>query len=126
MKTVDIRAGGHSWEKQNLMTVFKAGKACDIYKCTQCGLTGKSIQLGQITIRESDLKKAVRCKGIAPEKSLKVVSCNASGKQFAGLTPGSMHAIVKPPSGENNNRGEWVMGATEPVMLIFGEFVYVG
>lgn len=124
MKTIDIISGGHNWEKQNLMTVTVAGKPCDIYKCTKCGLTGKSIQLGQITIRENDLKKAVRCKGIGTEKSLTVIRCTAVGKEFIKLTPGSVHSIIQPPLGENNKRGEWVMGETEPVMLLFGEFKY--
>lgn len=124
MKTVDIKDGGHSWEKQNLTTVIQAGKPCDIYKCAKCGLTGKSIQLGQITIRENDLNKAARCRGIGVKKSLRIIHCAAVGNQFNALTPGSVHDIIQPPTGENNKRGEWVMGQTEPVMLLFGEFKY--
>jgi hypothetical protein len=124
METVDIKTGGHSWEKQNIVTLFKAGKPYDLYKCTKCGLTGKSIQLGKITIRESDLKKVIRCKGIVAKKSIKITYCNAVGEQFKRLTPGSIHNIMQPPAGEDNKRGEWVMGTTEPVLLLFGEFEY--
>lgn len=121
METIDINSGGHNWEKQNLMTVNIAGKPCDIYKCTKCGVQGKSFQLGKITLRKDD---AVRCNGISNEKSLKVTHCTAVGKEFVGLTPGSVHNIVCPPKGKNNKKGEWVMGQTEPVMLLFSEFVY--
>lgn len=124
MKTVNIQEGGHTWEKQNIVTLFKAGVPYDLYKCTKCGLIGKSVQLGLITIRENDFKRAVRCKGIIAHKSLKVIHCNAVGEEFEGLVPESIHDIVEPPAGENNKRGEWVMGATEPVLLLFEEFEY--
>lgn len=48
----------------------------------------------------------------------------AVGKQFSNLTPGSEHDIVPPPPGQDNKRGEWVMGVGEPVLLLAGEYVY--
>lgn len=59
------------------------------------------------------------------QRRVRVVKCNAFGPQFTNLTPGSIHAVVKPPVGETNNGGLWVMGKSEPVKLLRREFVYV-
>ena len=55
---------------------------------------------------------------------IKIRKCNAFGNEFFGLTPGSIHKIVQPPKGENRERGEWVMGKTKPVLVLFKEFEY--
>lgn len=49
--------------KTNLVTQGKR-KAYDTYKCAQCGLTGKSYHLGNITIAEKDISKVYKCKGL--------------------------------------------------------------
>jgi hypothetical protein len=38
----------HSWEKQNLVTIRRAGQLYDTYKCTCCGITAKRYGVGQI------------------------------------------------------------------------------
>lgn len=124
MKTLDIKIGGHDWEKQNLITELKKGKFCDIFKCRKCGLIVQSFRLGEIEVPEKDYKKALMCRGMRKSKSIKILHCSAFSSEFVNIIPGSVHKIVSPPEGYNNKRGEWVMGITEPVLLLFGEFEY--
>lgn len=123
MKVFSLSEGGHEWEKKNLVTLGKK-RPHDIYECKKCGLTGKSYQLGTIEIREADQHKVKKCRGIKKHDFVKVIHCTAVGSEFSCLTPGSVHRIVNPPKGENNERGEWVMGKTEPVLLLSREYVY--
>lgn len=125
METFELNLGGHEWEKQNLVTLGKK-KMYDVYKCRKCGIIGKSYRLGSITIKETDIKKIYKCNGRMKVASsrIKVTRCRAVGKQFSNLTPGSEHDIVPPPPGQDNKRGEWVMGVGEPVLLLAGEYVY--
>lgn len=126
MQTFDIKTGGHEWEKQNL-TTQGVRKMYDVYKCRKCGIIGKSYRLGTITIKESDVKKFQKCspKQTKTFKRIMVTDCKAFGDQFANIKPGSKHDIVPPPPGQNNKRGEWVMGVGEPVLLLAEEFVYI-
>ena len=126
MQTFDIHSGGKKKKKQNL-TTQGVKKMYDVYKCRKCGITGKSYRLGTISIKESDVKKMQKCspKQTNTFKRIMVTDCKAFGGQFANITPGSKHDIVPPPIGQNNKRGEWVMGVGEPVLLLAGEFVYL-
>lgn len=123
METFEMSIGGHDWKKQNLVTLGK-NRAYDIYKCAKCGITGKSYHIGYIQIKKSDMKKFEKCKTIKTKK-IQVTNCKAFGDQFKNITPGSIHEIVPPPEGETNKRGEWVMGVTEPVLLLAGEYIYL-
>lgn len=38
----------HLWEKQNLVTIHRAGQMYDTYKCTCCGITAKRYGVSQI------------------------------------------------------------------------------
>ena len=49
---------------------------------------------------------------------IKIKHCTAFGRQFENLTDGSIHEIIEPPAGENSNRGWWVMGVGEPVLVL--------
>lgn len=126
MQTFDMKTGGHDWEKQNVVTIG-VKRGYDLYKCRKCGVTGKSYRLGTISIRESYVKKMLKCRAKIEKKftRIMVTDCKAVGSQFANLTPGSKHDIVPPPPGQNNKRGEWVMGVGEPVLLLAGEFIYL-
>lgn len=124
MKTFEMKIGGHKWEKQNLMTLGKS-RLYDLYKCSCCGLQGKSYHFGYITIRESDVNKMQKCKSSIKHKYVKITYCSAIGKQFSKLTPGSIHEIITPPKGYDNSKGEWVQGLTEPVLLLAGEYIYM-
>lgn len=124
MKTFDINTGCHDWEKQNVITQG-VKRAYDVYKCKKCGITGKSYRLGTITIRESYVKKMQKCKPKLKLNRIMVTNCKAFGTQFENLKPGTKHDIVPPPPGQDNKRGEWVMGVSEPVLLLPGEFIYI-
>ncbi len=127
MKTVELSMGGHKWEKQNLTTVSKGERSYDLYKCKACGITGKSYQIGYITVCEKETKKMEKCKGyncMSVKRRIKVLNCRAFGPQFENMVPGSVHDIIAPPDGKNNKRGEWVMGIGEPVLLLAGEYMY--
>lgn len=124
MRTFELNIGGHQWEKVNLVTRGKR-KAHDVYRCRQCGLIGKSYHLGTISVTEKDVCKMEKCKGLKRTSSIMITNCKAFGSEFSGLTPCSIHAIIQPPEGKNRDKGEWVMGKTEPVLVLFGEFQYL-
>jgi hypothetical protein len=123
MQVFNLSEGGHEWEKVNIVTI-EGKRPHDIYKCKRCGLTGKSYRLGTIEIPERSIPKMELCRGLQRGTSIKITHCNACGEEFRGLVPGSIHQIVSPPDGQDNKRGEWVMGQTEPVLVLFGEFMY--
>lgn len=128
MQIFELTLGGHQWEKQNLVTLGQK-KSYDLYKCKRCGITGKVYTLGYITIKEADVKKMQKCLDKGHKKStfkqIRVVNCRAVGPQFQNMIPGSIHNIVPPPSGQSSERGEWVMGAGEPILLLAGEYTYI-
>lgn len=128
MQTFQMGFGGHDWEKQNITTQGK-NKMYDVFRCKRCGIIGKCYHLGYIKIKESDVKKMMKCKGESFKKTfnrrIKVTHCKAFGSAFGNITPGSIHEIVTPPAGETSERGEWVMGVGEPVLLLAGEYIYL-
>ena len=126
MFILNLLQNGHDWEKVNQVGKESLRGIYDVFRCKHCGLTGKSYSLGLLEIAERDRKKAAMCKGARKlaKSYVKVNRCAACGKVFGNLKPGSIHKVVAPPDGENNSRGEWVMGVGEPVLLLFGEFSY--
>lgn len=124
MQEFNLSEGGHEWEKVNIVTIY-GKKPHDIYKCKRCGVTGKSYRLGTIEIPERSIPKMQLCRGIHRTTSIKIIRCDACGEEFRVLVPGSIHQVVPPPDGQDNKRGEWVMGKTEPVLVLFGEFQYL-
>ena len=56
---------------------------------------------------------------------IRITNCRAFGPEFKNLLPGSIHETIKPPKGENNKDGVWVMGAGVPVKVLNGEFVTI-
>lgn len=126
MQTFELKIGNHDWEKLNLVTLGTK-RMYDVYCCKKCGIKGRSYKLGTITVKEADVKKIHKCNDKANKAftRIMVTDCKAFGKQFANITPGSYHDIVSPPPGQSSERGEWVMGVNEPVLLLTGEFIYV-
>ncbi len=55
-------------------------------------------------------------------KKIKILRVNAAGIEFKPLIPGSIHDVIDPPAGYDNSRGVWVMGYSEPVLVLFGEY----
>ena len=118
---IGLKDGGHEWEKSNLVTLSSRKGPYDEYRCKHCGLKARSYHLGCVTIDAAHVK----CKRFQNGGLLKIVHCAAVGPDFDNLTPGSVHSILSPPEGEDNTRGEWVMGVRSPVLVLFREFEYV-
>lgn len=134
MKTLRIEASTHKFRKKNLTTLKNSkGNFYDEYECEHCGIIGKSYKLGQIKV--SDVyseKKILHCnKNAVITKKIKVTQCAVLlrggdfAKHFENLIPDSIHDIVPTPEGQNDYHGVWVMGVSEPVVLLHGEYVFV-
>ena len=120
MIVIEMNQTAHEWEKKNLVTLWaKTRGSYDVYRCKHCGIEG-SIELPERYARRVDV-----CTRKRLSKSLKVTHCAAVGNVFSNLTDGSVHTIIAPPKGENNQKGEWVMGNGSPVLLLWNEFQYI-
>jgi len=124
MVEVDIQTGGHKWVKQNTVTIIKGKKSYDLPKCEVCGAVGKRIRLDTVTLTEKEFERHAICKGFVARKKMAITLCHAQGEEFESMTPGSEHNIIDPPQGGTRVRGEWTMGKTEPVLILFDEFRY--
>lgn len=118
---INLRETNHNFEKQNLVTEKDRKGLHDRLKCRQCGLEGKTRQLGVIEIGEAH-KNKISCPNAPSIERIAITRCTAHGPKFANLTPGSEHDTVRPPAGYDESRGVWVMGVGEPVLVLFGEF----
>lgn len=129
MYNINRNEGGHVWEKQNLVTVFKNGKYYDILKCKDCGIVAKTTSLTAIELKGSySSQKVYHCLGEYKRNAvrIKVTQCGANGKAFENLLPNSEHEVITPPDGYvNNHTGLWVMGIGEPVRLLPHEYVVI-
>lgn len=128
MYRVETRYGNHNWKKKNLVTLKDKRGYHDIFKCN-CGLKGKSYQLGWINLKGSySDKKVYKCPlftGII-DGNVKVTRCTAQGKIFGNLIPNSVHTIIDVPKGKKDDgKGVWVMGVGVPVKLLNGEFIRI-
>jgi hypothetical protein len=124
MFEVSLRYGRHTWNKVNNITRFRGKKSYDEYICTTCGAKGKSYQLGQISFTNAEFKRHELCTNKSQRISIQITHCHACGNEFESMTDNSIHKIVKAPDGKKDGRGEWVMGKTEPVLILFEEFCY--
>lgn len=123
MIEMEMSFGGHKWEKKSLINQMSRKGIYDIYKCERCGMEGKSYRLGTIEISDRDYNKnkgICRCR--KDTKKIKILRVNAAGIEFKSLIPGSIHDVIDPPAGYDNSRGVWVMGYSEPVLVLFGEY----
>ena len=130
---------GHNWEKQNLMTVTSKKGGYDIYKCKNCGITGKMFTLGIIEDLKPVSKISDRClKEIIDldddrfniGNEVKILCFSGCNEDWKNILPETIHKIVKPPEDEklkypNNAKSVWVMGLTKPVRLLFEEFKFI-
>ena len=118
----DLHIESHDFNKMNLVTKISKRSAYDIYQCSKCGLTGKRHGLSEfITVSDKAFDKKAIC--ISSPKKIQITYCRACGKDFANLTPSSVHNVVEPPVGyKNDEKGVWVMGNKEPVKVLYGEF----
>lgn len=126
MIKVEMIYGGHHWEKQNLTTERDKKGLFDEYKCSCCGIKGKSYTFGFIEVSgRYKTEKLRKCKVVMKSKQIRIINCQATGPQFENLKDGSVHTIIDPPKGCDNKRGEWVMGVGEPVLVLANEFTYI-
>lgn len=125
MIRVEISHGGHQFVKENLITLKNSKGLYDVYRCSCCGLEVKSYSIGTIDVYEKDKNKLSSCIGRQNKKQIQIICCTANGPQFKNLLPASKHTIISPPEGYDRKRGEWVMGVGEPVLVLFGEFIYI-
>lgn len=126
MIVIDMRQNAHEWEKKNLVTLWaKTRGSYDVYRCKHCGIEGRSYRLGYIELPERYARRVDTCTRKRLSKFLKVSHCRAVGKVFSNLTDGSVHTIIASPKGKNNQKGEWVMGNGQPVLLLWDEFQYI-
>lgn len=126
MIEMDMTFGGHKWEKKSLVNQMNRRGIYDEYRCEHCGMEGKSYRLGIIEVSDRDYNKnkgICRCRKDCNE--VEIVRVNAAGEQFSQLIPGSIHEVIDPPAGYDNSRGVWVMGLSEPVLLLFGEYTEI-
>lgn len=56
---------------------------------------------------------------------IKIRYCHGLGPEFGRLISGSVHETVKAPSGHESLPGVWVMGKTQPVHLLPGDYIVV-
>ena len=122
-----IETGHHEWEKQNIVTRKYGKKLYDIYRCKNCGIEGKSYQIGTISIQNRFYKKAPCCP-YTTEKAYKVESFMLYRLSHQSLITSLKVVFLTfslPPPGEDNKLGEWVMGVSQPVLLLDGEFEYI-
>lgn len=130
MITIDLKQGGHKWEKQNNVTLRKGRTHYDIMKCVGCGIEGRTNSIATIALKSSYSEeniykcKAVRSEGLPLE--IEITICRAVGPAFKNLIPGSKHLVITPPVNEKNDRfGVWVNGVGEPVKVLYEEFKVV-
>jgi hypothetical protein len=125
-----IETSGHEWDKKNLVSITKNGGIYDEMVCKNCKMEGR--RYGFITVevpetyKVADVHDCPKAKPIEVPEIVMVTRCTALGNIFGNLTPGTVHDVVEPPTGEKNDRkGVWVMGVGQPVKLLVGEFVDV-
>ena len=139
MKRVSLNSV-HDFRKVNLVTQKESGgRMFDMLKCSKCGIKGKRYGVDEVImvsnsysdkkIKECDgsLKKELEC---GPDeyvgRKIKVGHVTVMNSAFDNLKPGTEHQVIVPPPDKlNGERGIWLQGIGEPVMLLFGEFVFV-
>jgi hypothetical protein len=127
MYQANIKTSQHVWEKQNLITLSKNGRMFDEMLCKNCGMKGRRYNFEFVEVSETYKYENVHScpKATQPDipKKIEVINCRAVGKAFKNLEPGTIHDVVTPPTGyKNDHTGVWVMGVSEPVKLLTGEF----
>lgn len=130
MSTIQLNQTPHNFSKQNLVTISsKKHGGHDVLKCTICGLTAKTTQLGYAKADPGQSSNKITNCNFDPNKqsligkTIIITRCTAQGASFANLTPGSKHQVATPAPGyQNDMSGVWIMGVGEPVKVLNEEF----
>lgn len=123
-----IKESGHNWVKQNLVTKTSRGKHYDEMTCSLCGMKGERYGLTVVRVSEKYIyEHVVTCSKASPfewPEKIEIVEVRAVGYKFENLTPGTIHDVVAPPEGYNNDRrGVWVMGQGARVKVLTEEYI---
>ena len=131
---ISMSFGRHTWEKTNLITIYKDKQVYNTYQCS-CGLKGKRHGLSDRIFIESgnfdflqqcpnaEMIRTTSPKGV--DRFIKIIHCFTSGPQFQNCTDGSVHKIISPPENwsiEAKTSGVCIMGISEPIRLLDNEF----
>lgn len=130
MIQIELKEGGHKWEKQNTVTLRKGRTHYDIMKCAGCGIQGRTNSLATILLKSTYSHENIfKCKAVKAEAlpiEIEITRCVAVGPVFGNLVSGSKHLVISPPEKEKNDRfGVWVMGVGAPVKVLYEEFKVV-
>lgn len=120
MATIRMGEGNHRWDKKNLVTA-KGGY--DTHVCTECGIEARVYRLGEYTsdkLTEEQLRFCSKVPRLIV-KEITITNLETADPRWSNLKKGSTHKVVEPPKGENENKGFWVMGVGEPVIVFFRE-----
>lgn len=120
--SIDLKTTAHKMDKVNLVTISSRQGMYDKLRCKVCGIEGKRYGL-------SPYVTVVGAYNILLENSCKhpdftateviITHCTAVGTRFSNLTPGSIHKVL---TDKHSDKGVWVMGVGEPVVLLRSEF----
>lgn len=133
MYTIYLNDTPHEFEKQNIVTITTVKGSHDVLKCSLCGIQGKTTSLSTVGMKGSysknKIENCIKTKKNSQEaegKKIQITKCNAFGKHFMNLTPGSEHSVVKcPEEYTEDSKSIWVMGVGEPVKILNNEFNYI-
>lgn len=134
----------HEWEKENLITLMDKNGGYDILYCKKCGSKGTVRTRTIIEFETNSLKQIqafLNCSKYVETISLDDEPYDAGNTIILGrlnfsnvtemqiLTVGSEHKIVDPPKEykkkyPNSETSVWVMGVTEKVRVLQGEFKF--
>jgi len=121
-KEVEFRNTTHVFRKT---TLHGKRDHSDDYRCELCGIKANRPAFADyVTIRTSSGTPHLCKKHVAVTTGtiIQITACGMFSTEAEPLTPGSVHATLAPPPGEANTPGVWVMGKTEPVRLLVGEY----
>lgn len=134
----------HVWDKKNPITIVDKSGAYDIYKCKKCGIESKSKTIGFLKFETNSLVKIQNfrnCPKYVETLSLDDEPWDAGNTVILNnitftnkiegkfLIKNSEHKIINPPEEykqkyPNSEKTIWVMGVTEPVRLLVGEYIF--
>lgn len=121
MISIDLNNTNHDFHKTNLVT--KKG-GYDEYAC-KCGVKGKRYGItNMLTVNRKADNGCPLAKPIEKPKMVRITNFKGQSNEFKNLVEGTEHAVVPcPKEYEKKYKNDiWVMGMTEPVRLLSGEY----
>jgi len=89
-------------------------------------MKGKIRSFGTIEVSSSYSAKRVNgCDGKTTIRKIRIRNFRGVNPAFDNLTEGSEHEVIEAPEGKDSDRGFWVQGVGEPVLVLLGEYELV-